>query len=322
MGLAMIAVILYHWCWACNGASQAPFLELFREFFFGVDIFMFLSGFGLCYAYQKYDLKQFWQRRAVRIYPMYAFLVLADYLTRVLPSSRHLSIWDWVCQFSTLQCYGVGGHFFDWFLSAILVLYAFFPLIYKKTAPWVPLFLLVAAWCFLNNIHVSWQKDCIISRLPIFTLGVLAHHVIKGRFSSRSFVTVCAFFVAGMLIPQTWLHRSEYLEACLRTPLLILIGVGIAWLLNRNALTAWLTKAVAYIGKHSLLVFAANDLALWCGMHYSADILFVWYWPLQIAWTPAMILLDRYGLQPLTAFMLNRVLPAIQNTYCHRDMKR
>lgn len=67
MGYAILMVIIYHYgCWVYN---------LFGEFnigFVGVDIFMFVSGWGLVYSYNKSkNIKEFYIKRSKRILPIF-----------------------------------------------------------------------------------------------------------------------------------------------------------------------------------------------------------------------------------------------------------
>ena len=70
MGIAIISIIVYH----CVGHINFPAFPL-NYGFIGVDIFMFLSGYGLCFAIKKWKIKDFYLRRLLRVYPL--FLLLA-----------------------------------------------------------------------------------------------------------------------------------------------------------------------------------------------------------------------------------------------------
>ena len=124
MGFAIIWVILYH------SGFVKPFLfsylsPLYVCGFGGVDIFMLLSGFGLTFSIsKKRTIREFWLSRIVRIYPIYFFLVIVG---SVLNGSDTVSVVLWKC---TALGYWTNGIFFDWYVPAILTLYALFPLIF------------------------------------------------------------------------------------------------------------------------------------------------------------------------------------------------
>lgn len=83
LGVAILLIVLYHM------PRVATFTTVFNPFFIGVDLFLFFSGFSLCYSYEKNRLGAFYKRRFFRIYPM--FFVLAV-------TSSVLSIcWGGIC---------------------------------------------------------------------------------------------------------------------------------------------------------------------------------------------------------------------------------
>lgn len=80
MGLAITLVVLYHLYAWCNYG----FFDMFHYGYVGVDIFMFLSGYGCCFSYNKYSSSVFYKRRFIRIYPLffifYGILFLSKYI--------------------------------------------------------------------------------------------------------------------------------------------------------------------------------------------------------------------------------------------------
>lgn len=66
LGVAILLVLVYHFFnWTIN-----PFGR-FNIGHVGVDIFLFLSGWGLSYSYTKNNLKTFYVRRIKKIVPLY-----------------------------------------------------------------------------------------------------------------------------------------------------------------------------------------------------------------------------------------------------------
>lgn len=75
MGYAILMVIIYHYgCWVYN---------IFGDFnvgFVGVDIFMFLSGWGLVYSYQNSkNIREFYTKRTKRILPVFYIMGGGNY---------------------------------------------------------------------------------------------------------------------------------------------------------------------------------------------------------------------------------------------------
>lgn len=119
MGIAMLMVLLYHFktSWFYPG-------------FLGVDIFLFLSGFGLCRSYEQNSLSTFYKRRMTRILPLYIFMGIGVSLIYYVSYSKPLSLWDVFCNISSLNYWGLGGEVPEWYLSFLLILYLTFPIAY------------------------------------------------------------------------------------------------------------------------------------------------------------------------------------------------
>lgn len=168
MGCAIIMVLSYHcYCWP----TYNYYISLFRWGFFGVDIFILLSGFGLCHAYVRHKLLHFYSRRLMRLLPLFWIMISLSTL---------LSYWvyndfNWMhylCDLLTMSYYGIGGEYSDnWFIASILLLYLIFPILFK-VIKWSPNFICfricMSSTCLLYFFNIHWRYDCLIARLPIF----------------------------------------------------------------------------------------------------------------------------------------------------------
>lgn len=80
MGIAILMVLLYHLC--CWPQWNNP-LRIFGHWYIGVDIFLILSGFGLCFSYEKYNIKTFYYHRIIRIIPLYWFSLIIIFICNI-----------------------------------------------------------------------------------------------------------------------------------------------------------------------------------------------------------------------------------------------
>ena len=79
-GIAILLVVLYQLHCYTKLGIVAPF----SQGAIGVDIFLFFSGYGLCFSYEKNSLKEFYWRRFKRIIPLFwihFFLTVIEYLS-------------------------------------------------------------------------------------------------------------------------------------------------------------------------------------------------------------------------------------------------
>ncbi len=129
MGMAIIMVMLSHLLSVCKEVK--PFW-LFYPGFLGVDIFLFLSGYGLCRSWESHTPATFYRRRLWRILPL--FLIFQAFTTVSQAASAGNLTWaDAACNLTTLSFWHLGGTCSEWYLSFLLYLYLLFPLLYALT---------------------------------------------------------------------------------------------------------------------------------------------------------------------------------------------
>lgn len=88
---------------------------------FGVDIFLLLSGMGLYYSTRNgINLKQFYYKRFVRIFPLY-FVIVGMF--QIIYGH---SFPDFILKATTIG-YWTEGKMYDWFIPNIVALYILFP---------------------------------------------------------------------------------------------------------------------------------------------------------------------------------------------------
>lgn len=172
MGIAMIWVVLYHLKFEFK-----PLQLLVRYGYTGVDIFMFVSGFGLFFSLLgNPSIPRYMKRRFLRILP--AYLIVGALLS-----------WLWYHDDITtyfIRCTMIGYWlseeiYFEWFMPSLCTLYLCFPVAYFKflkpfKAVWF--FGIVILFEFLSILYIvypytdNWHY-LFIYRVPVFLYGVL-----------------------------------------------------------------------------------------------------------------------------------------------------
>lgn len=72
MGFAMLWIMIYH-----IGIDVTFLNPITRSGYLGVDIFIFLSAYGLYHGFKKYSsIKIFYKKRILRILPTYYLVLL------------------------------------------------------------------------------------------------------------------------------------------------------------------------------------------------------------------------------------------------------
>ena len=261
MGVSMLAVILFHAYFSWGG------LFVFKYGFIGVDIFLFLSGYGLCFSYNKNTIWKFWKRRFKRIMPQYIVYALIATILGFTLSNRNVSVWDLFCNITTLSYYDVGGWFIDWYLAALVIFYVLFPLLYSIVNLKTFIILLISAclfFMFYDTNDIEWKYICFLARIPIFCLGIVLYRIFvtpPTRDSLRQFslliVTIVCLGLFLLLINIfDFIDISKFFVTSLFTPVFIVI---ICWL--RKFLPIRIIRIVEFLGVESLMIYLSNNLS-------------------------------------------------------------
>ena len=164
MGLAMIAIIIFH-----HGFTVIPGITAFFSRFglWGVDVFLFLSGFGCVYALKKYATTTFYKKRLVRLLPACLVAGIVVVLINLHFGAERTE--------APLWCRALSLH--RWYIQAILICYVICPWAYIVIRRYkvFGLILLIIA-CLLASLFVpsvgflkfSW----IVGRIPVFLIGI------------------------------------------------------------------------------------------------------------------------------------------------------
>lgn len=182
MGLAMIAVFLTHAPSETLGFLPTGFVGIIADYgFWGVDVFLFLSAFGLCHSLQKNDIKTFFRNRFIRILPLWLIVllsihVLGAFLTSTMPGL------DFVYPNTFIDCIywytGLGFYLntcsYEWYIPSLLLLYFISPLIYKISRYTLYIVIPISIVIYTLNHYYGFQHlDILFERIPVFLLGFL-----------------------------------------------------------------------------------------------------------------------------------------------------
>ena len=149
----MLFVILFHV--ALDRGD--PFYGLRRCGNVGVDIFLFLSGVGLWFAWTKTpSVSYFYRRRLIRILPTWLICSTAFYLPDYLGAQRFSkNVVDLLGDITINWDFWLHDELTFWYVPAIMLLYLIAPWYMRlirryPTYRWLPLLMVV--WC----VMVQW----------------------------------------------------------------------------------------------------------------------------------------------------------------------
>ena len=267
MAFAILGVLFTH---ANNDFGWFPFNRLAMLGYGGVDVFFFLSGFGLYFSCLRgQGARRFYAKRLARIYPAYLAALVVDTCVRggtapllFLKKASTLGFWlpgAW------------GWGMFAWFVSAILVFYLLFPPFFALLRRSAAGALLVAAgltlalcgayaWhCFVVNPGSYNPLILAFARVPVFALGAFFAHAATcpGRYAflgrrgaAWALVAVAAVAFAAL---NALLNRYEYFDlrncGLLYLPFALVVpGFCVAAAAMLSRLPAGVNRLLAFMG--------------------------------------------------------------------------
>jgi len=261
MGCAMIAIMLYHEYFI----PQYPITHFFRLYgYWGVELFLLVSGFGIVHSLQKNSLKQYYINRAKRLIPSCLIVGLCKYLL------GHVGF----LELKTHSFILLVTNIYLWYIYAIIIYYAIAPLIYYflKRHSVATLLTICVLSTLCRYLPLETHPDYLVNklawinaRLPIFVLGM--YLVVKPlKYNLRTiFLIGLPFLIISMalvILRKLGIYWNCPLEYILLLPAMLAICIICHGLIR---LMTWIRcKAVLeFFGKYSLELYLWHEFIYW-----------------------------------------------------------
>ena len=263
MGVAILWILLHH-----SGLNlSGPLFAIKRSGFGGVEMFLFVSGFGCAISLMKNgDIPQFYGRRFRRLYPHYIPVMLAFLLMNLSGAG----VLEWtrtvLGNLTGFTYWANVGLNFNWYIFGILAFYIMTPLfleVLKKKGGWAVLLGLsfAAGFCFAGTD----LRTC-VSRLPIYVMGMMAGMRYKKdqeeeKTAAWKYACVFAVGVLGMVMLlgmyrfQDRIPEDLYIvfyPCILTTPAILTVCCLLFDALEKSAAGKWVNKFFSFLGSISL----------------------------------------------------------------------
>lgn len=296
--ISIIIVIISHFeykhYFAFHNIFSPNSLALLSDGQFGVNVFFVISGFiitSLLLAEEKkhpVNLKNFYIRRSLRIFPAYFFLLFVYYLLE-LSGIIEIPRTSWITSLTYTKDFFIGedwytGHF--WSLSMEEHFYLFWPFLflYKRTrsiSPWVliaipVIFRFPVSYFYPNRLSIHDLN--IVMRIDSIAIGCLfAIHKdrilsrIQSRWNTIVFVSVIVLMSLAYIqhnLPNN--HFVVTIHNVLGTPHGVIANFAIAFIMfysvfgPKNWWYSFLnTKAMNFIGVLSYSLYLWQELFIY-----------------------------------------------------------
>ncbi len=229
MGVAMIWVFLFHSpSKILNYLPDGLYGTFISYGYLGVDLFLFISAFGLCYSLDKNSLGKYFKNRIFRILPTFLLVLFAvhalglivEFYVPILKIDYPHDLIDSIFWYTGLGYFFEQCHY-EWYIPSLLLLYAIAPILYKieyKALLIVFVFSLVVSYILSYN-GILTHLERLYGRIPIFVLGFvfykgLSNNLLVGGVTLISFLLLPLYFYENC--PDT-------IPFCFSVPLLLVI---------------------------------------------------------------------------------------------------
>lgn len=269
LAFAILVVVFGHTQYYHSGLMDYADLNVAQWYTLGsVEIFMFISGFGIFQSLHKNrDTYTFYIRRLGKIFPSYLPVILCWIAFKAYIGEMRFG--EAVGNITTFGWWGVLPNQFNWYLPATMILYLLSPLFYdvitRAKRPWlgvVALFVLIVS-LWRSNILMS------ITRFPTYYLGMYygSKFAAKETPTKRSIVLwAIAGVIAMALVPYYFIYRRNTLWYYGMFWILFFFSThsclfGVTWLLEKQSRWKWgraLNRGLQFLGERSFEIYLVH----------------------------------------------------------------
>lgn len=257
MGWAILWIMMLHFTFT----QITPLGFLAQYGFAGVDIFMFVSGFGLYFSLDKdSNISHFYKRRLLRIFPTY--YILGIFASILLYND---SVVTYFFRYSTIG-FWTGGVYGEWYIPSIVFLYLLAPLfktLYHKKLYIITISIccicLLASYYLITNEYITKGEPhfFLLYRIPAFIFGMACAYWKKNNISEKYYYSILLagipFFI--LLFPcHHEIYNFKYFSLIFLHPLFILCFTFI------SKLTSPVNPLISSVGKASLEIYIIQGM--------------------------------------------------------------
>lgn len=261
MGIAIFFVLMDHIVnpRGTNDFAYKLIKMVFMQGGWGVNVFFFLSAYGLCYSLNNNSLLGYYYHRVKRIFPIYLIYLLFVSVLRVLLMGKDFSLSYFVVRLFGLNIFNdnimLTGD--AWYMSAIIVLYILFPMIYPLIKSivkykWSVFFLLIVIITLLFYIPGvrSHINGLFVARFQVILLG-MATYFFNNASSKRTKDLIALFSLTSCLSLLTYSDCEFFFFI----PLIL-------WAFDKIEISFPFFSFFSFLGKHSLEIYLSQTLIL------------------------------------------------------------
>lgn len=279
MGWAILWIMMLHFTF--NQIKPLGFIAQYG--FAGVEIFMFVSGFGLFYSLEKdHNIIHFYRKRIIRIFPTYYLIGFFDSIFL-----SHDNLFTYLFRFTTIG-FWTGGVYYDWFIPSLVILYVLSPclkLLIERRKFYI-LFIIATgtlglAYYFIDKENILDRAHFFfLYRIPAFIFGMVCAYWMKNSIPTKYYFYILAislpFFV--FLYPfHHQIYNYKYFSLLFLLPFFTLAFI----LISKYAKAV--NPIMSQMGKASLEIYLIQGIFFSATIHGKISVPDIWHDSMAIA---------------------------------------
>lgn len=276
-GISAIWIVLFHLVGyhRIGVPAVSSFLSLGNM---GVDIFLFLSAIGLSFSIEKNSLGHFYKNRFKRTFLTHLLISVPFFVWMifVIQGGALADIPLFLENVFTIS-YWRGKDYVMWYIPCILVLYIFFPFLYKlhrkskyNTILMIALSVIIELTMKHFDIAFFHHAERTLSRIPVFLMGLYVSDFVKsGKKVSYISVIVAFLLVTVLIIIRPINTVFTFSDATMKllcerysySILSISMIISVTFLINlveKYKITKLLIKMFSFLGGLSLEIYLVH----------------------------------------------------------------
>lgn len=310
MGIALVCILFTHQ-WFLEG----PFFDVMHNYgHWGVDIFMFISGFGIAHSLNKNTLPQYFANRFYRLFPS---CILVGLATTAFAFFFHYAVKEPLPEFKIL-CF-MPFALEHWYIFASVICYIFAPL-WKKGINRYGLkyciFLLLLSLVFIAiegkySMNAIWPLNWTIYRIPTFALGMWFCMKKEVIITNRHLYTCFGYLMLIIFLIRYNVISGDYCYAAI-LPLMPFCCLASGYI-NKGLKVIKLSKAIQWLGIYSLEIYLIHEELYGRLLDlFNSCFVFIPRW-IQFALAIVLALIAAYLLHIVAGILQTRIKALSQN---------
>ena len=262
-GIAILMIVFYHSDFVIKN-NTINIVKAHMDI--GVEIFFFLSGVSLYFAYTKNDnTLTFYGHRLIRVLPYY--LIFYGIVFTYFNIIKEYNLSQFFLNYTMLDFWinGLGNS--PWFLAAILVFYLIYPLFYKiyfgkkNKISLKIVFLSTILLLMLALIIFCPHLRIFALRIPIFFIGCFMGKLVydNKEIKTKHLISIIAVNIITLVIYIIF-KNTLGVKNLFYVPLTFTIIFVLTFLYKFNSChLIFLNKVISYLGRYTLEIYLTHE---------------------------------------------------------------